>query len=37
MLTGRMNAPSRSWRLELMAFYLAPAGAAGKAASGDKN
>jgi hypothetical protein len=32
-----MKAPSRSWRLELMGFYLAPAGAVGKAASRDKN
>jgi hypothetical protein len=37
MLTGRMKAPSRSWRLELMGEYLALAEAAGKTASDDKN
>jgi hypothetical protein len=37
MLTGRMKAPSRSWRLELMVSNLALTGPPDKAASGDKN
>jgi hypothetical protein len=37
MLTGRMKAPSRSWRLELMGSNLALAGPPDKAASDDKN
>jgi len=37
MLTGRMKAPSRSWRLELMGFNLALARPPDKSASDDKN